>query len=113
VIAGAIGGAAWLRSSKMSFGRLTLLWRRGALRLNRMSTVDFSDDEHAAVTDAVRRTIAEDRYPLSPRLAPLKSALAKLDPASVPKPLAEHKPLPEAPMRSRGGSTSLVFKLIA
>jgi hypothetical protein len=31
-----------------------------------MSTVDFTDEEHAAVTAAVRRAIAEDRYPLSP-----------------------------------------------
>jgi hypothetical protein len=28
----------------------------------------------------LRRTIEEDRYPLSPRLAPLKTTLAKLDP---------------------------------
>jgi hypothetical protein len=45
-----------------------------------MPTFDLSDEEHAAVTAAVRRTINEDKYPLSPRLAPLKSALAKLDP---------------------------------
>jgi hypothetical protein len=68
-----------------------------------MPQVDFSDEEHAAVTAAVRRSIADDRYPLSPRLAPLKSALAKLDPASAPKPMVERPPLPEAPMRSRGG----------
>jgi hypothetical protein len=68
-----------------------------------MATVDFPDDEHAAVTRAVRQAIADDRSPLSPRLAPLRSALAKLDPTSVPKPLPERKPLPEAPMRSRGG----------
>jgi hypothetical protein len=68
-----------------------------------MPTFDFSDDEHAAVTAALRQ-IADDKFPLSPRLAPLKSALAKLDPASAPKPLAERPPLPEAPMRSsRGG----------
>jgi hypothetical protein len=69
-----------------------------------MPTLDFSDDEHAAVTAAVRRSIAEDKYPMSPRLAPLKSALAKLDPASAPQLRSEHPPLPEAPMRSsRGG----------
>jgi hypothetical protein len=48
------------------------------------------------VTAAVRRSIADDKYPLSPRLAPLKSALAKLDPASAPKPRLERPPLPEA-----------------
>lgn len=68
-----------------------------------MPTIDLSDDEHAAVTAAVRHSIAEDRYPLSPRLAPFKSALAKLDPASVPKPLPERVPPPEAPVRHRGG----------
>lgn len=68
-----------------------------------MPTTDLTDEEHAAVTAAVRRSIADDRYPMSPRLAPLKSALAKLDPASVPKTLPERKPLPEAPARARGG----------
>jgi hypothetical protein len=41
-----------------------------------MPNIDFSDEEHAAVTATVRRTIADDKYPLSPRLAPLKAALA-------------------------------------
>jgi hypothetical protein len=39
-------------------------------------TIDFTDDEHAAVTAVVRCPITDDRYPLSPRLAPPKSALA-------------------------------------
>src|SRR5579872_3237587 len=42
-------------------------------------------------------------HPLSPRLARLKSALAKLDPASAPRAAAPKPPLPEAPTRSRGG----------
>jgi hypothetical protein len=71
--------------------------------INPMPTIDFTDDEFAAVTAAVRRTIDEDRFPHSPRLGPLRAALAKLDPGSVPRPLPERKPLPEAPMRSRGG----------
>lgn len=68
-----------------------------------MPNVEFSDEEHAAVTAVVRRSIADDRYPLSPRLVPLKSALAKLDPTSAPKPLPERVPPPEAPARHRGG----------
>jgi hypothetical protein len=68
-----------------------------------MPTIDFSDEEHAAVTAAVRRWIAYDKYPRSPRLAPFRAALAKLDPASVPKTLPPRVPLPEAPMRHRGG----------
>jgi hypothetical protein len=31
-----------------------------------MPTLDLTDDERAAVTAAVRRSIAEDRFPLSP-----------------------------------------------
>jgi hypothetical protein len=45
-----------------------------------MPTTNFSDDERAAVTRAVRRAIDEDRFPHAPRLA-LRSAPAKLDPA--------------------------------
>jgi hypothetical protein len=62
-----------------------------------MPMIDLTDDEHVAVTRAVRRTIDDDRYPLAPRLAPLRSALAKLDPASVPKPIAPRPPLPTGP----------------
>lgn len=68
-----------------------------------MPTIDLTDDEHAALTAAVRRTIREDKFPNAPRLAPLKSALAKLDPGSVRTPTRPKPPLPEAPMRSRGG----------
>jgi hypothetical protein len=68
-----------------------------------MAMVDFSDEEDAAVTAAVRRSIADDKFPLSSRLAPLKSALAKLDPASIPQPRPSDRRCPRAPMRSRGG----------
>jgi len=54
-----------------------------------MPTIDLSDDEHAAVVVAVRRSLADD-----PRVEPLKSVLAKLDPASVPKPAVERSTLP-------------------
>jgi hypothetical protein len=54
-----------------------------------MPKPDLTDDELAAVTAALRKLIAEDKFPFSPRLRPLKSALAKLDP---PKPKAEPKP---------------------
>jgi len=64
---------------------------------------DLTEAELAAVVWALRETIDRDRYSLSPRMAPFKTALAKLDPASAPKPAVERKPLPEAPARSRGG----------
>jgi hypothetical protein len=42
-------------------------------------------EERAAVVKLLRETIAADRYPLSPRIRTLKSALARLDPsASAP-----------------------------
>jgi hypothetical protein len=40
------------------------------------------------------------RLHFSERLAPLWSTMAKLDPASVPKPLLERVRLPSAPVRS-------------
>jgi hypothetical protein len=64
---------------------------------------DLDEQEREAVIAALREKIANDKYPRSPRLTPFRSALAKLDPSSVPKPLPERVPLPEAPMRSRGG----------
>jgi hypothetical protein len=65
---------------------------------------DFSDDEYAAVVTALKEKLdREVKYRMAPRMAPFLSALAKLDPASAPKPMAERPPLPEAPMRSRGG----------
>lgn len=68
-----------------------------------MPTIDLTDDEHAAVTAAVRRTLNEDKFPHAPRLRPLRAALAKFDPAGAQKPLPEQKPpLPEAPARGRG-----------
>jgi hypothetical protein len=46
--------------------------------------LDLSDDETAALARLLRRTISDDPYPLSPRLAPLKAILAKLDPPQPP-----------------------------
>jgi hypothetical protein len=39
----------------------------------------LTDEERAAVIAALRKVIADDRFPHSPRLAPYRSALAKLD----------------------------------
>ncbi len=50
-------------------------------------TLDLTDDETAALARLLRRTIDEDRYPLSPRLAPLKAILAKLDQPEPRQPL--------------------------
>jgi hypothetical protein len=48
-----------------------------------MPTIDLPDDELAAVTAAIRRTIEDDKYPHAPRLDPLRSALVKLDPPAL------------------------------
>ena len=66
-----------------------------------MPMIDLTDAELEAVAAALRRTIANDRYPLSPRLLPLRAALAKLAPTVTPAPTAERPPLPGA-ARTRG-----------
>jgi hypothetical protein len=60
-------------------------------------TIDLPDDELAAVTAAIRRLIDKDRFPRAPRLDPLRSALAKLDPATAAKPPPERQPHPKTP----------------
>jgi hypothetical protein len=49
-----------------------------------MPTINLKDAELAAVAAAVRRMIEEDRFPRAPRLDPLRSAPAKLDPKTPP-----------------------------
>jgi hypothetical protein len=51
-----------------------------------MTGDDLTEDELRAVITALKEKIDRDRHPLAPRLAPFKSALAKLDPSSAPKP---------------------------
>jgi hypothetical protein len=46
--------------------------------------LDLPDDEARALAQLVRRAIDDDCYPLSPRLAPLRAILAKLDPPQPP-----------------------------
>ena len=48
-----------------------------------MALPDFTEEERAEVLQAIRAAIEGDRYILSPRVKRLKSALAKLDPASA------------------------------
>jgi hypothetical protein len=60
--------------------------------------LDLSDDEAAALARSLRRMIDEDRYPLSPRLAPLKVFLAKPE----PEPSRQVLPPPKARMASCG-----------
>jgi hypothetical protein len=56
-----------------------------------MPEENLTPDEPAAVIKLLRDTIAADRFPLSPRVRRLKSALAKLDPSAAPQ---RSEPLP-------------------
>jgi hypothetical protein len=51
-----------------------------------MPTIDFTDEERRALADLAREYLRTQRYPLAPRLAPIKAALAKLAPADEPPP---------------------------
>jgi hypothetical protein len=57
-----------------------------------MPTLNFTDDEKAALVAHLRHALEYDPYPFAPRLDPLKAILAKLEP---PEPQAE--PLPPLP----------------
>ena len=48
-------------------------------------TPDLSEEEAAALLRELDEIIESDRFPLSPRLSPLKAILAKLDPPA-PRP---------------------------
>ena len=56
-------------------------------------TLDLTDDEAAALTKHLRQALDEARYPLAPRLDPLKAVLAELEPpARQPERLPPLKP---------------------
>jgi hypothetical protein len=56
--------------------------------------LDLTDDEAAALLRLLNRTIADDRYPLSPRIRTLRAIRAKL-PGAPPEPSAARPPTPE------------------
>ena len=68
-----------------------------------MPPPDFTEEERTEVIQAVRAAIDGDRYVLSPRVRRLKSALAKLDPASAERAVTPF-PLPKP-----SGTPSLVY----
>jgi hypothetical protein len=63
---------------------------------------NLSPEERGAVVKLLRETIAADNYPLSPRVRTLKSALAKLDPATSPS--AQPIPPPQSWVNSGIGA---------
>jgi hypothetical protein len=54
--------------------------------------LDFTDEEHEALTQYLREKLDAEKFRYSPRLGPIKSVLAKLDP---PKPCFEKPEIPE------------------
>jgi hypothetical protein len=55
--------------------------------------IDFTDEERAALADLAREYVRNQRYPLAPRLAPIKAALLKLAPNDeLPKPPGRKRP---------------------
>jgi hypothetical protein len=72
-----------------------------------MPTIDLTDDELAAVTAAIKRSIEEDHFPLARHLDLLRSALARLDPAASAAlrrrlTAKDDKPAPQQPTTPKG-----------
>jgi hypothetical protein len=58
-----------------------------------MPMIDFTDEERRALADVAREYVRTQRYPLAPRLAPIKAALANLAPADeLPPPPGRRRP---------------------
>jgi hypothetical protein len=53
--------------------------------------VDLTEEETDALAGLLRRTIDDDRYPLSPRVQTLKAILAKIQPEPTQEPLPPPK----------------------
>jgi hypothetical protein len=53
--------------------------------------LDLTEEETDALGRLLRRTIRDDRYPLSPRIQTLKAVLDKLRPEPVREPLPPPK----------------------
>jgi hypothetical protein len=54
-------------------------------------TLDLSDPETDALATLLRRTIDDDRFPLSPRIQTLKAILGKIRPEPTREPLPPPK----------------------
>ena len=51
-----------------------------------MPNLDLTDDEHAALVRLVEHALDTGRFPMSPRLFPLRATLAKLEPQPLREP---------------------------
>jgi hypothetical protein len=61
--------------------------------------IELDPDEERALVAELKRLIADDRYPFSPRIRTLQGILDKLDPPPVREPLPPPKGYP--PPRQR------------
>ena len=59
--------------------------------------LDLDDTEQAALTELLRREIETTRYPMAPRLRPLRSVLAKLGVETRRPDVASLPPAPKPP----------------
>ena len=68
-------------------------------------TLDLTGEESAARAALLRRMIADDRYPLSPRIRVLQSILDRIEPPPVREPLPplRHDAPPRAKASRRRG----------
>ncbi len=70
-----------------------------------MKNLELTDDEAQALVRVIREAIDSDRFPLSPRIAVLRSILAQLrpEPARAPlPPLRNYVPPSKGRYRQRG-----------
>jgi hypothetical protein len=71
-----------------------------------MPNLELTDEERAALLRLVKKALDTDRYPLSPRLYPLRSIMEKLEPHPVrgqrPPPKVYEPPKASAARRRRG-----------
>jgi hypothetical protein len=59
--------------------------------------IDLREAEQAALADVLRREVEDTRYPLAPRLRPLRSMLAKLGVETRRPDMASLSPAPKPP----------------
>ena len=82
--------------------------RSGDHQIRGMKNVELTDPEAEPLVRLLRNTIADDRYPLSPRVILLKEILGKLKPeparpaAALPEPRV-YEPPSKGRYRRRGG----------
>jgi hypothetical protein len=66
-----------------------------------MTTVELDEGEKAALVELLKRTIAADPFPMSPRVRQLRAILEKLEPQPYPAP----KPAPKPAAHTAGSTT--------